>query len=143
VLLSADDESFLHGVAHVGAGRVRGRVVAVVVDGRARTVTLGDDGPGCACPQGRAGGAACEHLAAVALEHLRAESGIEVNDLVAAWFGGTLPDVGRRQAAPAAPRPRPRAAPAPATPRTRPRAAPLRPVGRARSGAPLRQVAGT
>lgn len=98
-VLSADDESFLHGVAHLGAGRVRDRsevhgvITATVVGGRSRTVTLGGEGLACACPQGRAGGAACEHQVAVALAHLRRLLGMDVNDLVAAWFEGSLADV--------------------------------------------------
>jgi uncharacterized Zn finger protein len=86
-------------VAHLNAGRLRdldvqGAVIAVEVDDdRPRTVRLGDGGATCPCPQGMARGAACEHQVAVALRQVHRRTGIEVNDLVAAWFEGVLAGV--------------------------------------------------
>lgn len=95
-LSRADDESFLHGVAHVGAGRVTSydddgnAVAAVVADGGSRRVHWGVAESTCSCPRGSGSGSACEHQVAVALAWLHHRRGIEMNDLVAAWFDGTL-----------------------------------------------------
>jgi uncharacterized Zn finger protein len=110
ILLSADPESFLYGAAHLNAGRLRDldvqdAVIAVEVDDdRPRTVRLGDGGATCPCPQGMARGAACEHQVAVALRQVHRQTGIEVNDLVAAWFEGTLAGVVPPDAGPGDPR---------------------------------------
>jgi uncharacterized Zn finger protein len=97
VLRSADTESFLFGVAHVSAGRVHdmgeqdSTLTGTVDDERRRDVRLGARGFSCPCPQGRAGGAACEHAVAVALAQLLSRADSDLTDVVAAWFGGTLP----------------------------------------------------
>jgi hypothetical protein len=98
VLMGADTESFLHGVAQLDAGQVHdlaevdGELTATVHAERRQAVRLGPQGPSCGCPQGRARGAACEHAVAVALAQLHRVTGTVVNDLVAAWFSGTLAD---------------------------------------------------
>lgn len=104
---STDDADFLHGVAHVGAGRVSeyadagDTVTAVVTQDRPRRVRLADPQAPCSCPHGRSAGVICEHQVAVILVHLQHTLGVEVNDLVAAWFAGTLTAVASR--APVAP----------------------------------------